>query len=44
MFCNHRLNDCGSYQSTLAQYRDDLVTWVNTTRAYGKIPVLVTLR
>lgn len=42
VFCNHCLNDCGSYQSTLAQYRDDLVTWVNTTRAYGKIPVLVT--
>lgn len=42
VFCNHCLNDCGSYESTLPQYRDNLVVWVNTTRAYGKIPVLVT--
>lgn len=42
VFCNHCLNDCGSYESTLAQYRDNLVVWVNTTRKYGKIPVLVT--
>lgn len=42
VYCNHCLNDCGSYESTLSQYRDNLVVWVNTTRAYGKIPVLVT--
>lgn len=42
VFCNHCLNDCGSYQSDLAEYRDNLVIFVNTTRSYSKIPVLVT--
>lgn len=42
VYCNHCLNDCGSYESNLEQYHQNLVTFVNTVRGFGKIPVLVT--
>lgn len=42
IYCNHAQNDCNSFLRTVDQYRDDLITFVNTVRKYGKTPVLVT--
>lgn len=42
VYCNHCLNDCGSYESDASEYRENIVRFVNITRAYNKIPVLVT--
>lgn len=42
VYCNHCLNDCNSLQSSEEQYKSDIITFVNITRKYNKIPILVT--
>lgn len=42
IYCNHAQNDCNSFLRTVDQYKDDLITFVNIVRKYGKTPVLVT--
>lgn len=42
IFCNHCLNDCNSYQSDESEYRQNLLRFINITRKYKKIPILVT--
>lgn len=42
VYCNHCLNDCNSLQSDEIQYKADLITFIDITRKYKKIPVLVT--
>ncbi|HHK8906271.1 TPA: hypothetical protein ACQZB7_004345, partial [Escherichia coli] len=42
IYCNHCLNDCNSYQSDEHEYKRNIMEFVNITRRYGKIPVIVT--
>ncbi|EKS7202314.1 SGNH/GDSL hydrolase family protein [Enterobacter asburiae] len=42
IYCNHCLNDCNSYQSDEHEYKSNIMEFVNITRRYGKIPVIVT--
>lgn len=42
IYSNHCLNDCNSYQSDENEYRENLIKFINITRSYGKIPVIVT--
>ncbi|SJZ93763.1 phage tail-collar fiber domain-containing protein [Photobacterium toruni] len=42
IYSNHCLNDCNSYQSDENEYRENLIDFINITRSYGKIPVIVT--
>ncbi|BBJ66343.1 SGNH/GDSL hydrolase family protein [Enterobacter sp. 18A13] len=42
VYCNHCLNDCNSLQSDEQQYKADLIAFIDITRKYNKIPVLVT--
>ncbi|MGR5932017.1 SGNH/GDSL hydrolase family protein [Enterobacter asburiae] len=42
IYCNHAQNDCNSLLRTVSQYKNDLVTFVNIVRKYGKTPILVT--
>ena len=42
IFSNHCLNDCKSYQSDEHEYKSNIMEFVNITRRYGKIPVIVT--
>lgn len=41
VYCNHAIND-SQLNNDFTQYRDDIVTFIELTRKYGKIPVLVT--
>jgi len=41
VYCNHGINNCQSNLS-IDTYRTDLIRFVQITRQYGKIPVLVT--
>ena len=42
IYCNHAQNDCNSLLRTVSQYKNDLVTFVNIVRKYGKTLILVT--
>lgn len=41
VYCNHGINNCQSNLS-IDTYRTDLIRFIQITRQYGKIPVLVT--
>lgn len=42
VYCNHAQNDCNSFWRNAEEFKGDVVTFVNTVRKYGKVPVLVT--
>ncbi len=43
VYCNHGINDCqNATPTTPEQYRQNLVSFVSSCMAYGKIPVLMT--
>lgn len=42
IYCNHCHNDCYSGVSTPAEFKDNVIKFVEICRKYGKTPVLVT--